>query len=443
MYRVPIGLQGFDADPLIHHGEGRQEDAIRRSLVAWRDNTNRALVDDRAGINTREFIRVVSHAGDGERAVVVVFYTNNAILLRHQVGIFDDPDTFRLWYLAVCSCDRHLPTTVHRLNSPGLRDTRRQVQMQAVILFCIDIPVKRDDASIHRADTTTINSPGQPFIAQRDDVTRLWDPAIQPNINFDHAILVVGQDPPQPFAMGFTLPRTSNGRDFQLVKTVSGNQFRDKCRLHRIGIGVIWIRPGYQRIGVAGFTCAAGIPRATNNIRARIVEIDITRHICLHDNLFTTPASHPPENSSKITQYGVGVVTLLNIDIADITRLHAIAAPAIGNQLIAILRNRVKSPFGDIRTCQTIAKTETIRDNNVVINPRRVISPCPFEAPCPCAGIFARFRVVVIRDTDNTPARLAGDLRDRTIELAGVEFDVQQRGVWVTQLRVNNLGVTL
>ncbi|SWN45292.1 Uncharacterised protein [Klebsiella pneumoniae] len=224
--------------------------------------------------------------------------------------------------------------------------------------------------------------------------------------------------------MGFTLPRTSNGRDFQLVKTVSGNQFRDKCGLHRIGIGVIRVRPRNQRIGVAGLTCAAGIPRTTNNIRARIVEIDITRHIGLHDNLFTTPASHPPENSSEITQYGVGVVTLLNIDIADITRLHAIAAPTIGNQLIAILCNRVKCPFGDIHAGETIAKTETIRDNNVVINPRRVVSPCPFEPPCPCAGIFARFRVIVVRNADNTPTRLAGDLRDRTIALAGVKLDI-------------------
>ncbi|EPB02934.1 hypothetical protein H239_2589 [Klebsiella pneumoniae UHKPC45] len=383
------------------------------------------------------------HAGDGERAVIVVLYTNDAVLLRHQVSIFDDPDALRLWCLTVCRCNRHLPTTVYRLNGPCLRNTRWQVQMQAVALFCIDITIKRDYASIHRADTTTINSPGQPFVAQPNDVTWLRDPAVQPDINFDHAVLIVGQDPPQPFTMGFTLPRTTNGRDFQLVKTVSGNQFRDKCGLHRIGIGVIRIRPGNQRVGVAGLTGAAGISRATKNIRARIVEIDITRHIGLNDNLLTTPAGHPPENSSEIAQYGVGVVTLLNIDIADITRLHAIAAPAIGNQLITILRNRVERPFGDIRAGQTIAKTETIRDNNVVINPCRVISPCPFEAPCPCAGIFARFRVVVIRDTDNTPTRLAGDLRDGTIELAGVEFDVQQRGVWVTQLRVNNLGVAL
>ena len=68
--------------------------------------------------------------------------------------------------------------------------------MQAVALFCIDITVERDDASIHRANSTTINSPGQPFVAQPNDVTRLRDPAIQTNINFNHAVLVVGQNGP-------------------------------------------------------------------------------------------------------------------------------------------------------------------------------------------------------------------------------------------------------
>lgn len=113
------------------------------------------------------------HAGDGERAVIVVLYTNDAVLLRHQVSIFDDPDALRLWCLTVCRCNRHLPTTVYRLNGPCLRNTRWQVQMQAVALFCIDITIKRDYASIHRADTTTINSPGQPFVAQPNDVTWL------------------------------------------------------------------------------------------------------------------------------------------------------------------------------------------------------------------------------------------------------------------------------
>ncbi|SAT23762.1 Uncharacterised protein [Klebsiella pneumoniae] len=315
--------------------------------------------------------------------------------------------------------------------------------MQAVALFCIDITIKRDYASIHRADTTTINSPGQPFVAQPNDVTRLRDPAVQPDINFDHAVLIIGQDPPQPFTMGFTLPRTTNGRDFQLVKTVSGNQFRDKCGLHRIGIGVIRIRPGNQRVGVAGLTGAAGISRATKNIRARIVEIDITRHIGLNDNLLTTPAGHPPENSSEIAQYGVGVVTLLNIDIADITRLHAIAAPAIGNQLIAVLCNLVQRPFRNIGAAQTITETKTVSYNNVVIDPGRVIRPGPFKPAGPDAGIFAGFRIVVIRHTNHAPTRLTGNLRNGAIKLAGVEFDIKQRCMWVTQLRVNNFGIAL
>ena len=133
----------------------------------------------------------MSHAGNGERAVIVVLYTDNAVLLRHQVGIFHDPDALRLWCLAVSRRDRYLPAAIHRLDGPGLRDTRWQIQMQAVALFCIDITVERDDASIHRADTTTINSPGQPLVAQPNDVARLRDPAVKTNINLDHAVLVI------------------------------------------------------------------------------------------------------------------------------------------------------------------------------------------------------------------------------------------------------------
>ena len=81
--------------------------------------------------------------------------------------------------------------------------------------------------------------------------------------------------------------------------------------------------------------------------------------------------------------------------------------------------------------------------NNVVIDPGRVIRPGPFKPAGPDAGIFAGFRIVVIRHTNHAPTRLTGNLRNGAIKLAGVELDIKQRGVGITQLRVNHFGIAL
>ncbi|HBX04983.1 MAG TPA: hypothetical protein DEG10_01460, partial [Leclercia adecarboxylata] len=71
-------------------------------------------------------------------------------------------------------------------------------------------------------------------------------------------------------------------------------------------------------------------------------------------------------------------------------------------------------------------------------DPRRVIRPAPFECPIPGAVINPANRIIVLRDADNPPFRLAGYLRD-VVEGFCVERHIQQRGMRIAQARVDHL----
>ena len=163
----------------------------------------------------------------------------------------------------------------------------------------------------------------------------------------------------------------------------------------------------------------------------RVCKIYISRHVRQRHNLVVAPVGHPTEYGSKITQDRISVVAFLNVDVAGIPWFGTTSAFAIRYHLIAILRNLVERPFIYVGRCKTIPKSETVANHQVVENPCRVIGPGPFKCPSPRAAISAGFGVVIIWNADNAAAGLAGDLRDRAVKLAGIEFDIEQRCVWI------------
>ncbi|MNT46221.1 hypothetical protein D3C72_1828500 [compost metagenome] len=86
-----------------------------------------------------------------------------------------------------------------------------------------------------------------------------------------------------------------------------------------------------------------------------VTEVDIPRHVREADNLIITPIGHAAEYSREVSQHGVGVVSVLNVDVAGISRLGTIPALAVWYLLIAVLCNLVKRPFVDIGCSETIA----------------------------------------------------------------------------------------
>ncbi|VVZ77138.1 Uncharacterised protein [Escherichia coli] len=164
----------------------------------------------------------------------------------------------------------------------------------------------------------------------------------------------------------------------------------------------------------------------------------IAGHISQDIHLIVTPVRHAAKYTRQITKYGPGVITVLDINVATKTRLRPAAALAVWYQLIAILGDAIKFPLVYLSRIDSLPQPETLVQNDVVINPGWVIRPCPFKHTFPCTRVSAGFRIVGIRYTDDSPLRIAHNLRNAIRELLCVKLYIQQRCVNVAKFGVNN-----
>ena len=88
-------------------------DAIRRRLITWRDNTDRALINNGTRIDARILIRVMRRACNRVGPVVVILNANHAVLLQEQLIRLNSPYRFGLGDLTVCRGNGHLPAAIY------------------------------------------------------------------------------------------------------------------------------------------------------------------------------------------------------------------------------------------------------------------------------------------------------------------------------------------
>ena len=161
-------------------------------------------------------------------------------------------------------------------------------------------------------------------------------------------------------------------------------------------------------------------------------------HISQDIHLIVAPVRHAAKYTRQITKYSPGVITVLNINVATKTRLRPTSALAIWYLLIAILGDTIKLPFVYLSRINSLTQPEALVQNDVVINPGRIIRPCPFSYALPCTRVSAGFGIRSIRYTDDSPFRIAHNLRNAIGELLCVKLHIQQRCVNVAKFGVNN-----
>ncbi len=164
----------------------------------------------------------------------------------------------------------------------------------------------------------------------------------------------------------------------------------------------------------------------------------VVRHIRQNIHAVVAPVGHTPEPCRQVAQYSPCVRPVLNVHVAAVAWLHA--ASAIRDQLIAILRDAVQLPAIKLFRANALAEAKALAQDDIVENPGRVIGPGPFECARPGPAVGTGLRIIGIGYPDDPPLRAAHHLRNAIRELSGIKFNVQQRGVRVAKLGIDDLG---
>ncbi|MNZ60736.1 hypothetical protein D3C78_788100 [compost metagenome] len=251
---------------------------------------------------------------------------------------------------------------------------------------------------------------------------------------------MIGEYRPLATADGFRLAAAADSTDLHRTVAVAPRQGVVGIGGH---VGVVVVRRvvvTHQGTGIARACRAARVGEAAvDDVRAGedVIEIGGARHVRLKRNLPVGPVAHPAKDRRQVAQQRPRLGTRLQVQVAGEARF--LAALAIRNQLVAILRDAVQLPFVDHPRLDAAAQAKAVVDANAVADPRRVIGPGPFEGAVPNAAVAARLRIVVARYPPLLPLALQRHGRN-VAELLSTEFHVQQGGVRVAQLGVDHLG---
>ncbi|QXM18737.1 hypothetical protein [Pseudomonas phage PARCL1pr] len=434
--RLPLGAQRGHRQALLGARVAAHRHAGRRLLGARRNDADRLRLQTAAAVDLIVLARVVHHPGDFE-TVVRAADLGHAVLLDHQVSGFQPPLGLRLRHFGeIRRYGNAAPG--HGTDRARLSLATGQVDDQAVTSLDLYLAVDLDLPGRGRADAPTQLAAGQQGICHADDATGLGQVAIQTGTKLDATVDAVGQQQPAAAPVGFALPGAADGGDFGLVEVVAANQRRNRHRLRLAFIGVIGVVPAHQRRGIAG-TLGLGViaELAVDHVGAAEHEFNVRRLVSLHHHFAAAPVGDPPEDGGDIAQHRPRVGALLDVDVAG--KAWLLTALAVADQLVTVTGDFVQLPAVDLRHVQAPAHAKALVQDDVVQHPGRVVGPRPFERAVPNPRVGAGHRVIVVRHPDHAHVRLARHLGN-ALELARIELDVQQRGVGVAQLGVNDLG---
>ncbi|MNO73194.1 hypothetical protein D3C76_641540 [compost metagenome] len=169
-----------------------------------------------------------------------------------------------------------------------------------------------------------------------------------------------------------------------------------------------------------------------------VVDVLSARHVRLHEQRAVSPVHHATVDRRQVAQQRPGLGTALQVYVAKESRL--LAALPIRHLLVAVLGDSIHLPLVDHPRLDALAQAETVLDTYAVGHECGVVGPSLLEGAVPYSSVGARNRIVVAR---HRPAlglalhRHGGDV----LELLSIELNVQQRGVRIAQLLVDDLRV--
>ncbi|CAH0648626.1 hypothetical protein PSNVIR_02888 [Pseudomonas sp. Nvir] len=438
-YRPSDG-HGADRDALINHVGRRQRHARRRLHGGHRDDADRALVQLGTGIDRCKLARIELKRGDLVLAFLCARRFQHAEQLHRQVVVVDCPLQLRFRLDPVIGSHRDRAPS-YRLHGARLSSPIRQVQDQTITGLDRRVTVQGHHAAGCGGDPATVRPPGNQFISHRNDVARQRNATLHAGLEGDGAVLAVAQQRPLTAALGLGGAGAANRRQLDWAIAVPA---LERQIGHRNDVGVVVVGRvvvADQGPAVVRVALRAAIDEvAVDDVGPgeHVVDVLGARHIRLHEQRTVGPVHHAPVDGCQVTQQRPGLGAALQVHVAQIARL--LTTHAIRHQLVAVLGDAVHLPLVDHPRLDALTQTETIFDTQPVGHERRVVGPGLLEGAVPYACVGTGYRVVVGRYRPTLGLALHGDSRD-VLELLGVKLDVQQRGVRVAQLLVDDLGV--
>ncbi|MCY1395540.1 hypothetical protein D9M71_104860 [compost metagenome] len=343
----PRDGHGIDRDTLVDDVMGRQLHIRRRRHERGGYYSDRALIQLRAGVHSGELARLVLQASDVVVAAVIPRNLQHTIQLHRQVERIQRPYQLRLGRDRIGRGDGQR-ATIHRLYGACLGAAAGQIDDQPVSGLGLGITIEGDHPARHRRDPPANLTPGQHRVRHRNDVARQRNAPLGTSSERHGTVQMIGEYRPLATADGFRLAAAADSTDLHRTVAVAPRQSVVGKGGH---VGVVVVRRvvvTHQGTGIARACRAARVGEAAvDDVRAGedVIEIGGARHVRLKRNLPVGPVAHPAKDRRQVAQQRPRLGARLQVQVAGEARF--LAALAIRNQLVAILRDAVQLPFVD------------------------------------------------------------------------------------------------
>ncbi len=318
--------------------------------------------------------------------------------MQPQLPCIDDKDRIRRWRRNKRRGHNQL-AAVYRLDDATLHGAALRADHQRITGYRAGAPVSGDrpDGGVIIRYAPAVYPTGHAFICKGEHGTGHVGNAVQPRLNGDDAVKIIGIHRPATAPLRLALACAAYGRYLRLLKLELLHQVREHHRRGAVLIVVIRVAEVNQCAGITVLLAAAGV-RGFIHHRGAGEDLQL-RGIDWHigDNIehVVAPERHAIEAGGDIFDHLPCIGLRLDVDVEHEARLCAAAPFTVRNQLIATLCDAVKLPFIQHVRRDAAAEAKARLGQDIKPDPRRIIRPPPLKRAIPCAGVGSRYRIVI------------------------------------------------